>query len=595
MNTVDIASANLACARSLLARLVRLGIRDVVVSSGARCAPLVLAVSDYGELCVWRYPDERSAAFFAMGATKVSRRPSVLICTSGTAGANYYPAIIESSLSHVPLIVLTADRPPELHGCGAPQTIDQQSLYGGYAKYSVTLAAPDGAFPARPSEWADAAESAFHEAVRWPAGPVHLNVPFHEPLLPDPDAIAPFDPPEPSAAVAPYPAGHDERHSRIAHPRPDWDLVEELAKQIAGAERCLLVAGPIDDPCVESLSQLSATTGFPLITDIASQLRCSQYSGGFLISGADLLVRNEAFCNRVSPDLVVRFGGLPTSKAFNLWLGRQTPRAHVIVADGRPIADPFRQSTHQIAGRPDTVAKRLVERFSGVGSSQTDYASVWSAAEHRLREILHKQFEDEQTLFDGAVVADVFARAPSDSLIMLGNSLPIRLADTYAAHRSANVRVIFNRGANGIDGVVSTAMGAAAASRRRVVLIIGDVSFMHDYGGLYPLLQRDLNLTVVLLNNDGGGIFSFLPLAQHNAIFESLIAMPHGRTFGSLAQFIGIRYELAATPGQFSGAFQDSLEHAGAMLIEVRTNRRQMKQTSDRIAQTIRELDLAGT
>ncbi len=592
LNTHDVAHANVACARSLLARLVELGVRDVVVSSGARCAPLVLAVSDYTALRVWMHSDERSAAFFAMGATKISRRPTVLICTSGTAGANYYPAVIESSLTHVPLILLTADRPAELHGCGAPQTIDQKELYGRYAKLSATLPTPEVDQSDIATQWAAQAEHAFRTATDWPAGPVQLNTPFREPLLPDPEFLERFDPPPPALPSVPFSAGHDERYDHITHPAPDVDHVNQLGDLIGAAARCLFIAGPINDTAVESVARLSAATGIPLITDVASQLRCSEFPDARIVAHADLLVRHAEFESAAQPDLIVRFGGLPTSKALNQWLSTQTPREHVIVSDGHPIADPYRYSTRQVTGRPHDVAQLLLDRFAVGGFTNDICAAEWTEADRRVDRALWEDFASRDELFEGAVVADVFAAVESDSIVMLGNSLPIRLGESYASKRDINLRVIVNRGANGIDGVVSTAMGAAAASRQRVVLIIGDVSFLHDIAGLHLLLQRDLNVSIVLLNNNGGGIFSFLPLARHDAMFEALIAMPHGRTFHSLAHFLGIPYAMPTNPEEFRNAFHDSLGHVGARLIEVRTNRRDTYEISQSIVAMVNELDL---
>ncbi|MBD3299668.1 MAG: 2-succinyl-5-enolpyruvyl-6-hydroxy-3-cyclohexene-1-carboxylic-acid synthase [candidate division Zixibacteria bacterium] len=592
LKTHDVAHANLACARSLLARLVELGICDVVVSSGARCAPLVLAVSDYTSLRVWMHSDERSAAFFAMGATKISRRPTVLICTSGTAGANYYPAVIESFLTHMPLIILTADRPAELHGCGAPQTINQEELYGRYAKLSATLPTPDAAQPEIASQWSAEAERAFRTATDWPAGPVQLNTPFREPLVPDPEFVEQFDPPPPSIPSVPFSAGHDERYDYIAHPTPDVDHVNQLGDLIGAAERCLFIAGPINETVLESVARLSAAAGIPLIADVASQLRCSESHDARIVAHADLLVRHAEFAAAAQPDLVVRFGGLPTSKALNQWLDAQLPREHVIVADGRPIADPYKHSTRQISGRPHDVAQLLVDRLAGRGSSNDAYTAVWTGANRRVDVALRNDFTSRDDMFEGAVVADVFDAVESNSIVMLGNSLPIRMAESYASQRDINLQVIFNRGANGIDGVVSTAMGAAAASRRRVVLIIGDVSFLHDIAGLYLLLQRDLNVSIVLLNNNGGGIFSFLPLARYDAMFEALIAMPHGRTFHSLAHFLGIPHAAPTNTEGFRKAFHDSLGHVGSTLIEVQTNRHDTYKTSESIVAMINELDL---
>jgi 2-succinyl-5-enolpyruvyl-6-hydroxy-3-cyclohexene-1-carboxylate synthase len=499
---------------------------------------------------------------------KAAQRPVVLICTSGTAGANYYPAIIEAFHSHVPLIVLTADRPPELQVCGAPQTIDQRDLYGRFVKRSVTLGVPDKDVTDVSADWTREVGLVYEAAVDWPQGPVHINMPFREPLLPDAEApIREWMPDGRRIRVG------GEYGGRSAPAAPDSDLAE-LANLIRQVERGLIIAGPMTNDARPALLRLAAKSGYPILTDIASHLRFGPEVSNTVIAGFDLLIRNDGFAMLMEPELIIRFGGLPTSKRLNLWLAGISPRAHYVIADSQPIADPYGSATAACVADPMRTAAGVIHHLGDYERGISDYAHHWDSQNRRAWDVVENSLVTGSEVFEGQVVRDVFRVAPLNTYIVLGNSMPIRWADRYAAVRDDDVRVVFNRGVNGIDGVVSTAVGVAAFVREPVVLVIGDISFLHDLGGLLPVAKTKLKLTIVLLNNDGGGIFSYLPLAKHDQIFEPLVAMPHGRTFEPIAKFYGIDYTRVDRADGFVPAFGEAMRRAGTTLIEVRSHRR---------------------
>jgi 2-succinyl-5-enolpyruvyl-6-hydroxy-3-cyclohexene-1-carboxylate synthase len=566
----DIAAANLRCAAALIGALVRLGVQHFVISSGSRCAPLVLAVSHRHDIHVWPHPDERAAGFRALGIGKALHRPAVLICTSGTAAANYYPAVVEARMSHTPMIVLTADRPPHLRGKGAPQTIDQVDLYARYPLCFADLPAPMTGED-QSETWRDHAARAHSQAIGLPAGPVHLNVPFDEPLIPEPpiaeqifrDCTAEYEPLASLRTVS----------SLDISPEQHW---ETARNQIRQARRPLIVYGPqndCDDPNAV-LTRSAARSRMPILADIASQMRTGGRELDNIVSHYDLYLRDPDFARRAVPDLVIRFGGLPTSKVLNDWLAGCRPAAHIAVAPGGQIADPYDPTTQLLVGDLPTAADRL---FHPAGDAPGDpaYASLWQAADTAAANVIaaHQQEHTTRDVFEGDIVAAVFRDTPANSIVYLSNSMPIRWADTYVPARPSRLRVLVNRGANGIDGMIASAAGAASAAGRKVTLVIGDLAFLHDLNGLWGLAKDQLPLKIILIDNDGGGIFSFLPIVRHERVLDPLVAMPHGLDFAAAAAFYGIPCQRAASLAEFRGCYAEALQQPGPQIVAVHTNR----------------------
>jgi 2-succinyl-5-enolpyruvyl-6-hydroxy-3-cyclohexene-1-carboxylate synthase len=534
----------------------------------------VLAVAHCPDVRVFAHPDERAAGFLALGIAKASHRPAGLICTSGTAAANYLPSVIEARLSGTPLIVLTADRPPELRGTGAPQTIDQVTLYGKYPLYFCDLTAP-GVDGFDVLEWEKQALEAVSAAQGQAPGPAHLNLPFREPLIPDParfDRILAAHLETEKAWKTSGPSQVTAGGSMSPALTETWD---RLASKLMAARRGLIICGPQNshEDLGTAVSKLAAAVGYTILADVASQVRFGLHHDQNTLSHYDLCLRRDDFASAMLPDLVLRLGGLPTSKTLNEWLAAAPRHEHIIVSQHNDIADPDGLGTIKLTADLKTACLESIACAGDAAPGPNDYLLRWQRAEQQVVSLLRSRIETPHEAFEGGIVAAIFRLAPPGTGIFLSNSLPIRWAEFYAGGSTTPLRVFCNRGANGIDGVVSTAAGIAVVLRKPTVLVIGDIALIHDLNGLLAVRQNDLPLKIVLLNNDGGGIFSFLPIAAHKAIFEPLVAMPHGRDFSHVAAFWGIRYRRLESVAEFDGAFSNCLLETGPDILEIRFDR----------------------
>jgi 2-succinyl-5-enolpyruvyl-6-hydroxy-3-cyclohexene-1-carboxylate synthase len=555
--------------------LTRSGVRHFCVCPGSRSTPLALVIARRTDAKLWMHLDERSAAFFALGLAKTLREPVALVCTSGTAAANFLPAVVEAFYARVPLVVLTADRPHELRDVGAPQTINQLSLFGTHARWFVDLAEPDAA-PDLLRYVRTIAGRAVATARGGPAGPVHINCPYREPLILNPDAghATPIARPDgrPYVIVA-------------AGPRaPEAELVATLAADMRAAQRGLIVCGPQDDPAlVDGLVRLADLLGYPVLADPLSGLRRGDHERALVLDCYDAFLRDKAFVERFAPEVVLRFGAMPTSKSLLLYLQRHRACRQIIVDGDGGWNEPTLLASNFIHVDGRLLCDALVASLSHREQSGRDpeqpcsvalgWADVWRAAERAARAAITFRFETLDELFEGKVFAELAALLPDGALLYAGNSMPVRDLDTFFFGDKRRVRLLANRGANGIDGVVSSALGTSAAGVGPTVLVIGDLSFYHDSNGLLAAMQHGLNATIVLLNNDGGGIFSFLPQSGEQDHFEQLFGTPHGLDFRPLAQMYGARYECVASWEAFRAAITRGIESGGLNIVEVPTER----------------------
>ena len=551
------------CAAALVSALFDGGVRHFVVSSGSRCTPLVVAAAHHPNLQIWTNPDERSAGFFALGVAKASRQPAALICTSGTAAANYFPAVVEARMSGTPLVVITADRPPRLRGIGAPQTIDQVRLYGNYSVHFEDLHVPDH-HESRASEWILSAHRAVEKAIT-ARGPAHLNTPFDEPLIPPPDDVA--------SIVAQGHAVSDSmkaRSSGALEPNENKQDLRAVADILARAKRPVIVCGPQDenDQLEVSVTVLAERIGAPVLADIASQVRHSSAA----VAHADLILRDSRVAAHLTPDMILRIGGLPTSKTINEWIAISPAAVKVGISRGR-VADPHGCLTHKIEMNPDAALDILLRQTVTSPVGQSEYRSLWLNVDQDVSRLLLDLSIQPNDVLESRIVAQVCERAGRDAILFLSNSMPIRWADMYADARPDFPRVLVNRGANGIDGIISTAAGAAMATRQTTICVLGDLTFLHDQNGLWRLSANDVPLKIVLLNNDGGGVFHFLPIASHTAQFEPLVAMPHGVDLSCLALAHGIPHHRVDSEDRFSTLLTECLGRSGPEVIEIRTDR----------------------
>ncbi len=558
------ANLNQLWARALLEELVRGGVRHAVVCPGSRSTPLALACHRVEGLKSWSVIDERSAGFFALGMSKHSRAPTVLIATSGTAGAHFYPAVIEAAMANVPLVVLTADRPLELQGWGAPQTIPQARLFGEFARLFGDVGLPEASDVALTHLRATAAR-AVAASLRAPRGTVHLNVPFREPLAPTPE---PFGEERLSALAREGRPG--ALTTAIIPParQPAPQAIDEVRRRIASTEKGLIVCGPRDedDGFAEAITALSHATGYPVIAEAVSQAR---YGGGAgTLSLYDAILRHAPFAQAHRPELVLRFGGGLTPKGPQQWL--DASGAHIVLfSDDGALFDPSHRAAHVIEGSAVAACEALSRGQSrGLGR----WAQGFLNAERLARNALEEAFAEQSALTDPRISREVVAALPSGANLFISSSMPIRDVDAFAPGSALPLRVLSNRGANGIDGIVSSALGVAAVSGRPTVLLTGDVAFLHDVGGLLTARRHKLSLTVVVVNNDGGGIFSFLPIAKTTEHFEPLFGTPHGVDLSHAAALYGANLHRPDSPSALRAAVKAGLE-SGLHLVEVQTDR----------------------
>lgn len=551
--------------------LADLGVENACISPGSRSAPLALALAGRRSIRCWSHVDERSGAFFALGLAKTSRRPVVLACTSGTAAANYLPAIVEAWHARVPLLVVTADRPPELRDCGAGQAIDQVKLYGSHVRWFAEISVPD------PTEEAvhwlrSVARRAVAESLGPPAGPVHLNLPLREPL-------APVDRPRDLGENVRGLASRPSPLVAVATPevRAPASAVAAAARALAPARRPLVVAGPMDDPSPEIatlVAGLSRSLGAPVLAEPASNLRRSVLADR-LVATHEPLLRDDAFAARHRPDAVVRLGGPPTSKSLATWLWQHRDVPQVLVDPAGGFLDPAATAAHVLRSDAARACRDLAASLDEARPRPDHDEWTWSwreAGEQAARALSRSRGEDA-TPFEAHVVEAIARSLPPDSLLYVGNSLAIRAVDWFWPFDSPPVRVMSNRGTNGIDGFVSSVLGAAASHPGRVVSLCGDLSFLHDLNGLLAARRHGLRATFVVVNNDGGGIFDFLPIAQHRDRYEELFVTPHGLDLGVLARGFGVGWQRVLDPSGIPGAIRRSFEEPGASVVEVVVDR----------------------
>ncbi|MGA2010142.1 MAG: 2-succinyl-5-enolpyruvyl-6-hydroxy-3-cyclohexene-1-carboxylic-acid synthase [Solirubrobacteraceae bacterium] len=558
--------------RALCDELARCGMRDACTSPGSRNTPLVLSLVREPRIRTWSHIDERCAGFFALGAAKAGGRPVAMTCTSGTAAANYAPAVIEAFHARVPLIVLTGDRPPELRDVGAGQAIDQLKLYGDAVKWFCEVGV-DAATPESLRWIRRLACRAYWTSLDGRPGPVHLNFPLREPLVLD-APLAP-DPVPGRAGGRPWLAATRAAPAPAAAPRalPERALPERALPERALPGRGIIVAGRDERGAGAATlgvaaARLAARAGYPLFADPLSGAR----RGPAAIPTYDLLLRDPGLTARLRPELVIRVGDLPTSKPLRTWLAALDGVEQVTLDGEAAWQDPAGVVSELVAGDPAATlgawtAAAATASPTGAPDAGTWLAS-WRAADAAVTEAIEAELTaDDDGLSEPSVARLLGEALGPDATLFVASSMPIRDIELYLPAGDDLPRVLSNRGANGIDGLVSTAFGVAAVSDGPVVLLIGDVALAHDLGGLLAARRLGLEITIVVLNNDGGGIFHFLPVSGQHDAFEEHIATPHGLRFEHAAALYGLRYAPARTARQLRDAL------GAAQLIEVHTDR----------------------
>lgn len=577
-------NANVFVADIFVDELARGGLRHACIAPGSRSTPLTLAFSAHPDIAVHSLLDERSAGFFALGLAMATQQPVAMLCTSGSAAANFFPAVVEARMSNVPLIVLTADRPHELRHSGANQTIDQIKLYGHYALWSVDMALPE----ASPAELSvrnvrTTAARALATAGGLTKSVVHINFPFRKPLEPTPEE-----------ALQHVFTNEARPFTRITHGRllPDELDVSELARLIATHERGVIVCGPRceGDSFSRSVAQLSERSGYPIFADALSGLR---FGNPNVISCYDAFLSHSGASVAFTPDVVIRFGAVPTSATLCNALSRSgaAHRIHVVQDDG--WADDDHRTTWLLQADPTATCDALAPHLGSRGP--TEWSLRVHRFEHESRTMLQEALGAGEW-FDGAAVHELLEALPEGARLFAGNSLPIRHVDEFGFARRSCFSVFGSRGASGIDGNISTALGIAAADLAApCVALVGDVTLYHDMNGLLAVRRFGLNnATIIVLNNNGGGIFHRLPVARLEPPFTQLFLTPHDLNFEHAAALYNLNYvrannreELrACLHARFSG------QPGSAQFIEVPTDARrdlaQRKAIGDSVLEKIK-------
>lgn len=589
---MDPTNANTALASAFVEELARGGLRHAVISPGSRSTPLALALWRAPEIEVSVIVDERSAAFFALGAAQVSGTPVALLCTSGTAAANYHPAVIEADESGVPLVVLSADRPPELRGIGAGQTIDQIKLFGASVRWFCevgTHEADDGGLLHYRSVACRALAAARGETR---PGPVHLNLPWREPLAPV--AVE-------GAVTATDPLALQGREGRplTAVTRIDLEpsafLLEEMAGHIGDAISGVIVAGRQLDPELrEPLAHLARASGFPILAEPTSQLRCGPHDRSHVIAAYDLLLREERFARSVVPDLVLRFGAMPTSKPLRTWLAA-SGASEIVIDPFGAWNEPSNRAAAILRADPTELASGWATRLE---KEERSAPQRWIAAEAAAQAVLGSELSVEAGAGASAISEPALHRAlgaahADGDLVYTASSMPIRDQEAFLAATDTDALFLCNRGTNGIDGLISSGIGAAHASGRPTTIVSGDLGLLHDLGGLAALRDVSTPVRIVIIDNNGGGIFHFLPQEQAlgGAEFEALLGTSRGVSVEKTAALFDLPHRRLESLGDLPAALA-----AGTGLIEIRTNRQTNVATHHHLQQRVHSAlaDLTG-
>lgn len=542
--------------------LGRCGMREACTSPGSRCAPLVLTLARDPRLRCHSHVDERCAGFFALGLAKATGLPVAIACTSGTAVAELLPAVVEAHEARVPLIVLSADRPPELRENGAGQAIDQIKLFGDYAKWFFEVGSHE-ATGERLRWMRGLACRAFSTTLEGRPGVVHLNFPLREPLVCDP----------PPSAPAGGRGGGDPLIARRLPVADEASDAHALDTLIGDKRRGVVVAGRHErqTPLAHAAAAFCAASGWPLLADPMSGAR----RGVAAIAHYDALLREPSFVEGHEPEVIVRIGDLPVSKPLRTWLAGLTDVGQIAFDPEGAWQDPAAALSHSLAADPATTLNALSSKPRAADPS---WLADWRSADERAAEAILRALSEKSSngLNEPALALELGVLLPDAATLFVASSMPVRDIETFWPVRVDPPRVLCNRGANGIDGTISSAFGAAAAEDGPVVLLIGDVAFAHDIGGLLAASRLGLKLTIVLVNNGGGGIFDFLPvsstpMALEREIYTEHIATPTGLDFAHAAALYGLTHERVDSLPAFRTALEQALSQAQSAIVEVRT------------------------
>ncbi|OAS88669.1 MULTISPECIES: 2-succinyl-5-enolpyruvyl-6-hydroxy-3-cyclohexene-1-carboxylic-acid synthase [Metabacillus] len=568
---------------SFVDELVSSGVDKVVISPGSRSTPLAILMAEHPKLTCYINIDERSAGFFALGIAKSQKKTVALLCTSGTAAANYYPAIVEAHYARVPLLILTADRPHELRDVGAPQAIDQIHMYGNYPKWFVDLALPEEQ-PNMLRYVRTVAARAVGTSKTSPAGVVHLNFPFREPLIPNvniPNLWSKLDTKSTYLHISPTNSFLPE------------DEMDKIANFFEDKTNGLIICGEhYDQGFVENVQSLSEYLKFPVIADPLSQLRAGVHNKQGIMDSYDSILKDKELVEKLKPEVVIRFGAMPVSKPLMQMLKNNPDIIQIVVDQGGTYRDPTLNASHLVTCDETAFCQSMIRKVNKKQASQ--FYQSWIQCDKLYWKMINQSLEQMTEMFEGKIVRELQQFLPDRCTLFVGNSMPIRDVDTFFGNTNKEIKIMANRGASGIDGIVSTALGASVNAEQPTFLLIGDLSFYHDLNGLLAAKMNNLDLTILLVNNDGGGIFSFLPQSNEEKHFETLYGTAIGLDFSKVVDMYNGSYQKVESWKELHTSLHSTKSRKGLKVIEIPTDRKTRvkvhRELLDHVSQEIRKV-----
>ncbi len=549
-------------AENFFSRLADLGVKYVCISPGSRSTPLTMAASSIKKLRSFVHIDERSSAFFALGLAEASGKPVVIITTSGTASAELYPAIIEAYQQRTSLIVCTADRPPELIGRGANQTINQHNLYSNHIRYfkDTGLPGPSASAIRRIRKYAG-------EAFIFSAGgPVHINFPFRKPL--EPDSFTD----ELNERTLMLIGAHKARETKVLTKeiRPGRNTYKEILRAVNDAENGLILAGPMkyDRDTKKQLLGLAEKLNYPVIADSCSQLRYGNSSKNILIN-YEAFLRNGKFVNEHRPDVIFHFGRTPSSRAVESWIG-EIPAKRYIINEHGDIFDPWNNASGVCKSSPSLFCRMLIEDTETTNSRAflDRYIKADDSAGKVKAELLAKSSVSDECI----LIPEIINNLPDNSHLMISNSLPVRDLDYFSPQTEKNIIIHSNRGASGIDGILSTSLGISKALNKPAALITGDMAFCYDFTALLTALKYNIPMVVILINNNGGAIFGMLPISSYGKKFKDYFVNPHNLNFGAIIKGFNAGYRLIENREDLKNSMTSAFKEKRITVLEIKTD-----------------------
>jgi len=567
---------NILWTETFAEELANLGVKYACISPGSRNTPLTLAFASNKRIKSYLLIDERSCGFFGLGLAKATNTPVVLVSTSGTATAEFYPAIIEAHQQRVPLIICTADRPPELLDCGANQTIRQDNLYSNHIRWFFNVGVPEPTYE-RLKHIKSIARRAYSETIVVNRGPVHLNFPFRKPFEPfiytdeiSEDIIQEIKKAEPAHIPELKNNVIKNRLSEISH-------IVEFFKT---GQKALIVIGPDnkDSGFIEKCTELACFLHIPILADGASQFRNGANDKENVFVNFEGYLRSEAYSQFLQPDLILHFGRTVTSKGLELFLEDSSAVRYMINEFG-DWYDPSNKSIASLSVKPQEFCEMML---SIVKSERIEPNNKWlnlfKDAEAVSENIKLTLINEAPFPFEGRIINETISMMPLDSALMISNSMPVRDLDYFSPKTGNNIDLYFNRGASGIDGITSTALGISEASQKPTILITGDLAFYYDLNGLLTSKKYSIPLVVILINNNGGGIFEMLPISRYDEYFRDYFVAPHNLDFSYFVKGYGGNFTNIHTWEEFRSGFHSALEHKGLSVLQINTDSKKSAQ-----------------